>query len=423
MRPLSKSGASVAAVVCVLLLASGVASAETWTLLWNEDFNDVSDWALAAHFTAAGGLLKFAVDAGTVSTWWGPTYRSAGSSTWDDLNNPILNISIDDLLFEASGSGSANRAFAFVLESSTASPGHVPDATDNQDWFEFRLQDAPCCAVIRWTVFIRDDGVTTEQDGTAIAEFQGFPVDANVTINTNAKRYWINWTVVGRDAPASYTNTWSGDGPFAESDSHRLSLWGYSNYDTATFPLIDLANLAVYTNQTGAPAAVPPPPPPTPHGKVHGDFLWSNTTFGVQFHDRSNAPGRLVGWRWDFDDGFGARSQNPLHDFPCRGNFTVTLYLTDEYGNTGNVTKHVLVKNDSPTCGILARYEGGLEVNTPVGWLNIPQTFFLVLLVVSGVTILAGVEFPIISMRVRKLLFVLSLVMTLITFGALSWIT
>ena len=117
------------------------------------------------------------------------------------------------------------------------------------------------------------------------------------------------------------------------------------------------------------------------------------------------------------------KSENPLHDYPCAGTFRVNLGLVDEYCNKGNVSKTVIVATSSPTCGYLARYEGGVAVNASGTWVTIPQAFFVVLLVVSGATILAGVEFPFLSMRVRKLLFVLSLAMSLITFGVLSFIT
>lgn len=184
-----------------------------------------------------------------------------------------------------------------------------------------------------------------------------------------------------------------------------------------------MEDLAIYTNQTGAVVPPPPPPPPPPRGEVHGDFAWSPGTFGVQFHDRSNAPGTLVSWRWDFGDGYGSRRENPMHDYPCRGNYTVTLYLEDQYGNKGNVSKPVSIGTNSTTCGILAHYEEGLVINVGGTLVTIPQAFFLVMLVVSGATIAMGMEFPLISMRARKLLFVLSVTLTLIAFGALSWIT
>ncbi len=61
----------------------------------------------------------------------------------------------------------------------------------------------------------------------------------------------------------------------------------------------------------------------------------------IQFVDQSDE--RAVKWEWDFGDGSGSLERNPLHAFGKKGEFGVTLVITDQYGCQKSATKAVSV--------------------------------------------------------------------------------
>lgn len=409
-------GAGLLTLIALLTIA-GLAAAETWTLIWSEGFDDVTDWTLEAHWdndTPPPQDNQIRVDPGAdPGVWLGPTYRSGGTSLWNDGANQILRIQLDNITFADLGAGSFNRQLAWVIADSGVN--HIPDAADAiPDWFEVRLLDATCCGVIGWRVIVKDDGVEQAVQDFPIAQFQQGDLEmalfANITINTLINRFWINWSRPGDSG--AHTGTWTGDGPFAESDSNQVNFWGYS-----TLAPLWIDDVALYGNHTDVPG--PPPPPPT-SGQVHANLRWSITAFGVQFYDKSEAPGRVVEWLWSFGDGYGSRRANPLHEFPCAGRYFVQILVVDEFGNRGDASNFVEVNESTPTCGILQRHEGGVDVKTAGGWINIPQAFFLGLILFSAASIAMGVEFPYLSVRVRILLLAFSILMFSITLGAAS---
>ena len=94
--------------------------------------------------------------------------------------------------------------------------------------------------------------------------------------------------------------------------------------------------------------------------------------------------------------------------------------MKDEYGYRDDVSKDIQVNESTPTCGILARSEEGVTINSPYGWFTIPQAFFIMLLIFSGTSLAMGWEFPLLDVKTRWLLFWISLALLLINFGALS---
>jgi PKD repeat protein len=71
----------------------------------------------------------------------------------------------------------------------------------------------------------------------------------------------------------------------------------------------------------------------------------------VEFYDySSDEDGNIVSWEWDFGDGsLGSTQQEPTHTFPGLGTYQVTLTITDDLGNEGEVTLPVeLVEVGAP---------------------------------------------------------------------------
>jgi hypothetical protein len=64
----------------------------------------------------------------------------------------------------------------------------------------------------------------------------------------------------------------------------------------------------------------------------------------VSFADGSYDPdGSVVAWRWDFGDGTGATDPSPVHTYAAPGQYTVTLTVTDNSGQTGTQSQTVPV--------------------------------------------------------------------------------
>ncbi|MEO1594438.1 MAG: PKD domain-containing protein [Pseudomonadota bacterium] len=59
----------------------------------------------------------------------------------------------------------------------------------------------------------------------------------------------------------------------------------------------------------------------------------------------SDSDGTVVAWDWDFGDGTTSTLQNPSHTYLTGGDFTVTLTVTDDGGDTGSATQSVSVSD------------------------------------------------------------------------------
>jgi PKD repeat protein len=70
----------------------------------------------------------------------------------------------------------------------------------------------------------------------------------------------------------------------------------------------------------------------------------------VQFTDLSrDTDGTIVSWEWDFGDGEKAWEKDPKHQYQKKGEFTVTLVVTDNDGNKATTTQLLRVVNCVPS--------------------------------------------------------------------------
>ncbi|WP_292464520.1 LamG-like jellyroll fold domain-containing protein [Methanolobus sp.] len=64
----------------------------------------------------------------------------------------------------------------------------------------------------------------------------------------------------------------------------------------------------------------------------------------VVFTDQSSdADGTIIAWSWNFGDGNTSTAQNPSHQYSSAGNYTVSLTVTDDDGNTDSSSRSVTV--------------------------------------------------------------------------------
>jgi PKD repeat protein len=72
----------------------------------------------------------------------------------------------------------------------------------------------------------------------------------------------------------------------------------------------------------------------------------------VEFNDTSvDIDGSVTSWFWDFGDGRTSFQEDPFHQYDDKGNFTVTLVVTDDDGASGSVSMEVLLVNVGPSAG------------------------------------------------------------------------
>ncbi|MCB0396315.1 MAG: PKD domain-containing protein [Flavobacteriales bacterium] len=97
------------------------------------------------------------------------------------------------------------------------------------------------------------------------------------------------------------------------------------------------------------------------------EFSFTNQcqSFANTFADSSFTIGKaaILGWDWDFGDGFHSTLINPTHTYAHPGSYGVTLNITTEHGCMGKVTKEVHVYPDpDPNFTVLSE-EGCVPTN------------------------------------------------------------
>ncbi len=102
------------------------------------------------------------------------------------------------------------------------------------------------------------------------------------------------------------------------------------------------------------------------------DFAFEVSGLSVLFEDLST--GDPTEWQWEFGDGDSTSRQNPLHEYPEAGTYTVTLRITAP-GGSSNKRKFVTVEAGDPLIANFGFTVNGLTVlfsdasaGDPVSW-------------------------------------------------------
>ena len=131
-----------------------------------------------------------------------------------------------------------------------------------------------------------------------------------------------------------------GDGTTSlEQNPTHVYTSGEADY-TVTLAVMDNDYLVDTTSITVHAGSGPVNIPPT------ADFTWTlNSPHEVQFNDTSiDSDGEIIGWLWDFGDGFASLLQNPKHNYSTDGTYNVTLIVTDDDGAGHIVSKPVTIQ-------------------------------------------------------------------------------
>ncbi|MBN1998820.1 PKD domain-containing protein [candidate division KSB1 bacterium] len=85
------------------------------------------------------------------------------------------------------------------------------------------------------------------------------------------------------------------------------------------------------------------------------DFTFTVSGSIIYFTDASYDPdGYVIGWRWDFGDGYTSPAQNPGHYYSAPGEYTVTLTATDNKGLQASTSQLVSIEAPEQTSGSLS---------------------------------------------------------------------
>ena len=143
----------------------------------------------------------------------------------------------------------------------------------------------------------------------------------------------------------NYTHAIKGGNYWSDFDEPSEGAWD-NNSDT----IIDTPyNITGGTNQDRYPLQLP-----WIQYLPTANFSWIPqypvTSKPVRFQDNSNDSyyGSIVSWSWDFDYGTTSKEQNPSHQYPDNGTYTVRLTVTDDDGDTDTVEHLILVGNMAP---------------------------------------------------------------------------
>jgi hypothetical protein len=101
-------------------------------------------------------------------------------------------------------------------------------------------------------------------------------------------------------------------------------------------------------------------------------FFFNREGFTFQFQDASFPAFclELVSWEWDFGDGSTSTERNPVHTYAVRGDYTVTLTVTDNLGRSDTTTRVVSALPPPPVLEIdrVTRIRERFEFRVDLVW-------------------------------------------------------
>ena len=159
-------------------------------------------------------------------------------------------------------------------------------------------------------------GQTADQSGTGVMNIEETLIQAGGGSQEGASR-WGDYSMMGVD-PVDGNTFWFTTEYYANTGSFDFTT------RIASFTLGEgtgnIAPVASFTSTTS---------------DLMADFTDTST----------DADGSIVSWAWDFGDGNSSTDQNPSNTYAANGTYTVSLTVTDDFGDSDTATADVTVSD------------------------------------------------------------------------------
>jgi PKD repeat protein len=178
-----------------------------------------------------------------------------------------------------------------------------------------------------------------------VADFSGKPTSGVAPLV-------VTFTDLSTNTPTAWN--WSFGDDSLENATQQNPVHSYTNPGTYTVSLnatnaagLNITTKRSYINITAAPVG--------PVVDFSGTPTSGISPLTVQFNDTSTGFVNPTTYHWDFGDGSTSTEQNPSHTYTANTseNFTVTLNVTGNYGQTGSIIKSVYITIEIPTIELI----------------------------------------------------------------------
>jgi PKD repeat protein len=122
-----------------------------------------------------------------------------------------------------------------------------------------------------------------------------------------------------------------GDFDYGESVTHIYYLEGEYTISLTVTDDLDAISLSTTTASISD---------SEPNAQFSASSNIGNIPFIVQFTDNSSSFDGITAWSWDFGDGTYSTEQNPFHNYTSLGNYSVTLTVFEDDGDSESETKY-----------------------------------------------------------------------------------
>ena len=192
----------------------------------------------------------------------------------------------------------------------------------------------------------RTKSITINYSGTEnippVADFTFFPLDPQPSEE-------ITFDAISSDDPDGYIDwdncqwDWNNDGIYDATGIEAIYSWNEQGDYDVTLQVMDNNGSTNTITKTIHVESGPP----------SADFIYSLDHFTVAFTDQSSdLGGNISVWQWDFGDSSTSTEKNPTHEYQEEGQYTVSLTVIDNDGNSDNIQKTITLEKEEDGGGI-----------------------------------------------------------------------